>query len=80
MKLFINIIKKIFKEEKRVLGRWNIDYCNKKINKKIDYSNEDHCGPCGQYILNKQINNKLNNKLNNKINNCDKNTFITKNK
>ena len=80
MKLFINIIKKIFKEEKRVLGRWNIDYCNKKINKKIDYSNEDHCGPCGQYILHKQINNKLNNKLNNKINNCDKNTFITKNK
>ena len=32
-----------------VLGRWNIDYCNKKINRKIDLSNEDHCGPCGQY-------------------------------
>ena len=32
------------------LGRWNIDYCNNKINKKIDLSNEDHCGPCGQYI------------------------------
>ena len=31
------------------LGRWTIDYCNNKINKKIDLSNEDHCGPCGQY-------------------------------
>ena len=29
------------------LGRWNIDYCNKKINRKVDLSNVDHCGPCG---------------------------------
>ena len=29
------------------LGRWNLDYCNKKINRKIDLSNTDHCGPCG---------------------------------
>jgi hypothetical protein len=36
------------------LGRWNIDYCNKKVDKKIDLSNEDHCGPCGQYIINQQ--------------------------
>jgi hypothetical protein len=35
------------------LGRWNIDYCSKKINHKIDLSNEDHCGPCGQYIITK---------------------------
>jgi len=35
------------------MGRWNIDYCNKKINRKIDLSNEDHCGPCGQYIKTK---------------------------
>ena len=35
------------------LGRWNIDYCYKKINNKIDLSNEDHCGPCGQYALTK---------------------------
>ncbi len=32
------------------LGRWNIDHCNVKINRKIDMSNEDHCGPCGQYV------------------------------
>jgi len=25
------------------------------INKKIDFSNEDHCGPCGQNLLNKNI-------------------------
>ena len=30
------------------LGRWNIENCAEKINKKIDFSNEDHCGPCGQ--------------------------------
>lgn len=35
------------------MGRWNIDYCHKKINNKIDLSNEDHCGPCGQYALTK---------------------------
>ena len=35
------------------LGRWNIDYCSKKINNKVDLSNEDHCGPCGQYALHK---------------------------
>jgi hypothetical protein len=23
------------------------------MNKKIDLSNEDHCGPCGQYALEK---------------------------
>ena len=48
-----SIITKWIKNEKKVLGRWNIEYCDKKINNKIDLSNEDHCGPCGQYILNK---------------------------
>jgi hypothetical protein len=33
------------------MGRWNIDYCQKKTNHKIDWSNEDHCGPCGQHAL-----------------------------
>ena len=31
------------------LGRWQLDYCDKKIFRKLDMSNEDHCGPCGQY-------------------------------
>lgn len=42
-----------FAQEKKVLGRWAIDYCDKKTNHKIDLSNEDHCGPCGQYMLDK---------------------------
>ena len=54
MKGILNIINKFVKKEKKVLGRWNIDYCDKKMNNKIDLSNEDHCGPCGQYILNKE--------------------------
>jgi len=58
MKFIKNIIQKLVKKESKPLGRWNIDYCDKKINKKIDFSNEDHCGPCGQYYLN-QINIKL---------------------
>ncbi len=24
------------------------------MNNKVDMSNEDHCGPCGQYILTKE--------------------------
>jgi len=35
------------------LGRWNTDYCENKRNQKVDLSNEDHCGPCGQYALTK---------------------------
>lgn len=35
------------------VGRWNIEQCNQKTNYKIDLSNEDHCGPCGQYALTK---------------------------
>jgi hypothetical protein len=51
MKYITTFLKK--KELLRPMGRWNIDYCNKKINRKIDLSNEDHCGPCGQYIKTK---------------------------
>jgi hypothetical protein len=54
LSLVINRIKIIIpKELPKRLGRWNIDYCNKKIDQKIDLSNEDHCGPCGQYIISK---------------------------
>ena len=35
------------------LGRWRNETCPKKMNQKIDLSNEDHCGPCGQYALGK---------------------------
>ncbi len=59
MKFITNILKIFTKREPpKILGRWNIDYCNKKTDQKIDLSNEDHCGPCGQYIITKKQNNK----------------------
>ena len=42
------------KDAPKPLGRWKIESCNKKINSKIDLSNEDHCGPCGEYALEKK--------------------------
>ncbi len=54
MKYIINKLKKIFKhEEKILLGRWRISYCSKKIGDRVDLANEDHCGTCGEYILDK---------------------------
>jgi hypothetical protein len=53
MNIIVKIIQTLGKEEVKMLGRWNIDYCNKKMAYKVDLSNEDHCGPCGQYRLNK---------------------------
>jgi hypothetical protein len=35
------------------VGRWRIENCHVQMNHKIDLSNEDHCGPCGQYALEK---------------------------
>jgi len=54
MKYIITIIKNLIpKQLPKPLGRWRIEVCNKQINNKIDLSNEDHCGPCGQYALEK---------------------------
>jgi hypothetical protein len=54
MKRFINAITKFFiKNPLKPLGRWNIEYCSKKLERKIDLSNEDHCGPCGEYRITK---------------------------
>jgi len=65
MKYLTTILKKIMpKELPKPVGRWNIDYCNIKTNKKVDLSNEDHCGPCGQYALQKlEINNNNNKEI-----------------
>ena len=52
MKIFSNITKRLlFKEPKKILGRWNIETCKKVVDRKIDYSNEDHCGPCGLGVV-----------------------------
>ena len=54
MKYIINIIKRLIKKDiQKPVGRWGTEQCNKKIDYKIDMSNEDHCGPCGQYALRK---------------------------
>lgn len=50
------------------LGRWKLDYCDKKIGNKVNLTNEDHCGPCGSYTLNREKDEKyiINNNSNNK--------------
>ena len=54
MKRLITIIKKFIPIDlPKPLGRWRIEDCNNKMNYKVDLSNEDHCGPCGQYALEK---------------------------
>ena len=54
MKFITNLIKKLIpKDMPKPLGRWKIENCNTQMNNKIDLSNEDHCGPCGQYALEK---------------------------
>jgi hypothetical protein len=42
------------------VGRWNLDYCDTKLNNKIGLSNEDHCGSCGQYAITKTESNQQN--------------------
>jgi hypothetical protein len=65
-----NIVNKLFyNNNSKPLGRWKLEYCVDKTNRKIDMSNEDHCGPCGQYIVTKIENVNLStNKLTNNNN------------
>ena len=54
MKYLITIIKKFMPNQlPKPVGRWRIENCNTQMNNKIDLSNEDHCGTCGQYALEK---------------------------
>ena len=48
----LSIFRRIFHQtaEPKVLGRWSLVYDN-KLARKADLSNEDHCGPCGTYVL-----------------------------
>ena len=56
MKFIINIVKKLIpKDIPKPVGRWRVEHCNIQMNHKIDLSNEDHCGPCGQYALEKNL-------------------------
>lgn len=50
-----SVMNKLFpkKELPKHMGRWRIEDCHNQTNHRIDLSNEDHCGPCGQYALSK---------------------------
>jgi hypothetical protein len=62
MKYITSIIKKLLQKEiPKPLGRWRLENCNDMLNHKIDLSNEDHCGPCGEYTLEKLEQIKLTN-------------------
>jgi hypothetical protein len=50
---YVKKLTKFIKEVPKPVGRWRIEECDKKMNYKVDLSNEDHCGPCGQYALEK---------------------------
>jgi hypothetical protein len=54
MKFLVSIINNLIpKKISKPVGRWGLEYCKIKLNNKIDLSNEDHCGPCGKYALEK---------------------------
>jgi len=43
------------KTKATTLGRWQSHECTNKTFSKVDYSNVDHCGPCGLNHLNKDV-------------------------
>jgi hypothetical protein len=45
------------KKVKTPLGRWS-SHKNKNHGLIVDYSNEDHCGSCGGYIISKRYDDK----------------------
>ena len=60
MKIILTFMKRLIpKELPKPVGRWRIEECNKQMNQKIDLSNEDHCGPCGQYAIEKRPEHKF---------------------
>uniref|UniRef100_A0A6C0CL99 Uncharacterized protein n=1 Tax=viral metagenome TaxID=1070528 RepID=A0A6C0CL99_9ZZZZ len=52
-------LSKYFQSNIISLGRWNTVYCTKSINRKVDWANEDHCGPCGSAPLQYEKNNSV---------------------
>jgi len=56
-----NIAKRFFREEKRLLGRWQIAKNETSVSKIIKYANEDHCGVCIEPIKEVTLDIKKNN-------------------
>jgi len=42
------LVFKEYKPKQPLLGRWRVEPCAIKTNHKVDWANEDHCGPCGE--------------------------------
>ena len=54
MRRLLSILQKFIpKQPIKPVGRWSNEYCDIKTSQRVDLSNEDHCGPCGQYVLGK---------------------------
>jgi hypothetical protein len=50
----IEVFKSAFRKQvKTPLGRWNLDN-HTHTTLKINYANEDHCGSCAEYMIQKQ--------------------------
>lgn len=61
MKYIRGLIQRILDYDRQIkpTGRWNLEYCDKKLHYKVGLSNEDNCGACSQYALTKkEVNNK----------------------
>jgi hypothetical protein len=49
-RLVKELIRIVAKPKKQpLLGRWKIEY-GRKMQHKVDFANEDHCGPCGHFL------------------------------
>ncbi len=43
----MNTVSFLFKRDPvKLLGRWNVDYCQQILHTKVKLANEDHCGTC----------------------------------
>jgi hypothetical protein len=56
MKYIRGLIQKILQNDipRKPTGRWNLEYCDTKLNYKVGLSNEDNCGVCSQYAVTKK--------------------------
>jgi hypothetical protein len=50
---FSSLFKRFHNPVQLPLGRWQLDYCSKKLDYKVNLTNEDHCGTCSSYRLTK---------------------------
>ena len=58
-RILYTIINSIFIHEHKPtqLGRWGLIH-DDRVDRKVDWSNEDHCGPCGTLKLDKNKDSK----------------------